>query len=113
MRLEVPLPILGDQRAFDGTVGGLRDGPDGGSVLPVECETRVVNAQDQVRRIMLKLRDGGFDHVLLVVADTRRNREAIRMAVGLLHDAFPVSSRQALTCLGMGRHPGGSAIVFL
>jgi transcriptional regulator with XRE-family HTH domain len=113
LRLEVPLPILGDQRAFDGTVGGLRDGPDGVAVLPVECETRVVNEQDQVRRIMLKLRDSGFEHVLLVVADTRRNREAIRMAADLFRDAFPVSSRQALACLSRGRHPGGSAIVVL
>jgi transcriptional regulator with XRE-family HTH domain len=109
MRTEVPLPIPGDLRALDGVLDRLT----GDKRLPVEAETRLHDAQAQTRRQMLKIRDAGFDHLLVVVSDTRRNREAVRAAETVLREMFPLSARQALAALGAGRHPGGSAIVLL
>jgi hypothetical protein len=48
-----------------------------------------------------------------MVADTRRNREAIRAAGSAIHDVFPVPARRALAALAAGEHPGGSALVML
>jgi len=107
---EVPLPIEGDQRAWDAVIARL-EGRD--SRLPVEVETRIYDAQAQFRRINLKCRDGGFEHVLVVIADTHRNREAVRALGDTVSELFPVPARAALAALGAGRHPGGSALVFL
>ena len=51
--------------------------------------------------------------VLLVVSDTRHNRDTIRAADPAIRGSFPVPARRALTALTAGVHPGGSAIVFL
>ena len=53
-RLEVPLPIPGDQRAWDALTGlwGLRVG--------IEAETGPTDLQALERRIMLKARDGAW-----------------------------------------------------
>jgi transcriptional regulator with XRE-family HTH domain len=110
LRMEVPLPIDGDPRALDAVLDRLI-GLD--RRLPVEVETRISDLQAQYRRLMLKVRDAGFEHLLLVVADTRRNREAVRAAPDLLRVLFPVSGRNALAALREGRHPGGSALVLL
>jgi len=107
---EVPLAIAGDQRAWDGVLSGFSDG---GAALRVEAETRIHDAQAQMRRITLKLRDDGADHVLLVVADTPRNRAAVRVMGPVVAESFPVPARVALAALSAGRHPGGSALVFL
>ncbi len=109
-RTEVPLPIVGDQRAWDGVIGRLMGLMDR---MPVEAETRWLDAQSQTRRLMLKLRDSGFEHVLLVLADTKRNRDAFAMAGSILMAEFPISARKALAALGAGEHPGGSACVLL
>jgi hypothetical protein len=104
------LPIRGDQRAWDGMIGRLTGLADS---IPVEAETRWLDAQAQTRRVMLKLRDSGFDHVLLVLADTRRNREALALAGPILLAEFPIPARQALAALRGGEHPGGSSCVLL
>jgi transcriptional regulator with XRE-family HTH domain len=109
-RTEVPIPIEDDQRAWDGVIDGLADGPS--TTLPAEAETRLHDFQAQVRRIQLKMRDGQVDHVLLVVAATRANRRAVREAGSLLRDLFPIPARSTLAALREGRHPGGSALVF-
>jgi len=111
-RGEVPLPIQGDQRAWDGWISQFvgRTTSDG---LPVDAETRLHDVQALLRRLTLKLRDSGADHVLLVVSDTRSNREAVAAADKLLAGLFPVSPRRALALLAAGQHPGGSALVFL
>lgn len=109
-RLEVPLPIAGDQRAWDVVLDQLQGIS---SILPVEAESRLIDGQAQIRRIKLKLRDSGLDHVLVVVADTKRNREALAGAAANLLDDFPVAQRQAMAALASGRHPGGSALVVL
>lgn len=109
-RTEVPLPITGDQRAWDAVIGQLTGLA---SQMPVEAETRWHDAQGQTRRIMLKLRDSGFEHVLLVIADTKRNREALAVGASMLVGAFPIQARKALASLAAGEHPGGSAIALL
>jgi hypothetical protein len=111
LRTEVPLPIEGDQRAWDGMIKGFRAPQP--LTLPAEAETRIHDFQSQTRRIMLKCRDAGFDHVLLVVAGTRSNRQAIAGAQAAVAELFPIAGRSALAALAAGEHPGGSALVFL
>jgi hypothetical protein len=105
----VPLPIEGDLRALDGVVDRFVDG----GRLAVEFETRFADAQAVLRRLMLKIRDAGFDDLLLVVADTRRNRSSVRLAHEALNTTLPVSTRTILGALGSGRHPGGSGLILL
>jgi transcriptional regulator with XRE-family HTH domain len=107
-RHEVPLPIAGDQRAWDVVIGGL-SGPD----LPVDAETRLHDPQAQLRRVTLKLRDSGFDRMLWLIADTRYNRAALRAVGHLLVGDFPLSARAALRALAAGHTPDASAIVLL
>jgi transcriptional regulator with XRE-family HTH domain len=108
--LEVPLRIEGDQRAWDGVVRGLVGVRP---TIPAEAETRLYDLQAQVRRIQLKCRDADEPHVLLLVAATHTNRRIVREAGTLLADLFPVSGREAMAALRAGRHPGGSALIFV
>jgi transcriptional regulator with XRE-family HTH domain len=110
MRTEVPLRIEGDLRAWDAVISGFEPVAD---PLHAEGETRLHDAQAQQRRIALKARDPGVDTVLLVVADTPRNRTAVRLAGSMISDEYPISPRFALASLAAGRHPGGSALVFV
>ena len=107
-RTEVPLPIAGDKRAWDAVIDRLR-GQSG--LLPVEAESRIVDGQAQARRITLKLRDSGLESVLVIVSDTRANRQALAAVRSSLLADFPVPARRALNALAAGDHPGGSAIV--
>ena len=109
-RTEVPLPIPGDQRAWDGFIDRLTGVA---SNLPVEADTRLIDGQGQLRRVLLKLRDSGLEYVLLILADTRTNREALAATASTFAVDFPVSPRRALTALGAGEHPGGSALLLL
>jgi hypothetical protein len=105
--VEVPLPISGDQRAWD----ALLSTPDWR--YGAEAETRPTDAQAVVRRIALKARDGGVDGVLLVLRDTRTVRLLVREAEGELAAFFRVPARTALARLKEGRDPGRNAIVFV
>jgi transcriptional regulator with XRE-family HTH domain len=106
-RTEVPLPIPGDLRAWDATIAGL------GFVIGVEAETRIRDAQAVARRTNLKQRDGELDHVILLFADTRANRLALRLGAADLSEAFRVSQRDCLRALREGRDPGGNSIIVL
>lgn len=81
--------------------------------MPVEGETRIIDAQGQIRRITLKMRDSGIDHVLLVVADTPAHRQAVVSAQVIIAESFPISARKAVAALAAARHPGGSALLFI
>lgn len=105
-RTEVPLPIEGDRRAWDALIRG------DGWVVAVEAETVLDDLQALERRVALKQRDGHMDRVLLVVADTRRNRHALAATPNAL-PAFSRDARRALRALAAGQHPGQSAIVVL
>lgn len=104
---EVPLPITGDQRAWDATASGMK------WCFGVEAETLPRDAQALVRRLQLKQRDGRLDGVLLVVRDSRRTREFLREAADELAGAFPVPGRRASELLGAGLEPGGSAVILV
>jgi transcriptional regulator with XRE-family HTH domain len=106
-RTEVPLPTVGDLRAWDATIAGL------GFVIGVEAETRTRDLQAVARRVNLKQKDGELDHVVLLVSDTRANRLALRLGAAELREAFPVSQRDCLRALRDGRDPGGSSIIVL
>ena len=103
---EVPLPIEGDLRAWDAVIRG-RDWR-----RPVEAETVLDDIQALERRLGLKRRDGGEDHLILLVADTIRNRRALAAAPGAFAD-LPLKTREILAALSKGEDPGGSGIVVL
>ena len=105
-RAEVPVAAHGDQRAWDGQLTGF------GLAIATEMETRLHDIQALQRRINLKRRDG-VDRVLLVVADTRANRDAIAAAADVLSAAYPMSARVALAALAAGKDPGGDALIVL
>ena len=103
---EVPLPIPGDLRAWDGLIRG----PSWR--IAVNAETVLDDIQALERRLALKRRDGDVDHLILLVADTARNRRAIASAPASFAD-LPLRTRQILAALRDGRDPGGSGIVIL
>jgi hypothetical protein len=103
---EVPRPIPGDLRAWDAVIRAA------GWWLPVEAETVLDDLQATERRLTLKMRDGGADHMILLVADTARNRRALAAAPGAFTD-LPLRTREVLRALVRGTHPGGSGIVIL
>ena len=104
---EVPLPNAGDQRAWDALIKSAM------ARVGVEAETRGRDSQALQRKLALKRRDGGVDHLLLLMADTRHNRSFIRTAgEGFMRD-FPIPGRVALARLEAGQDPGGSAIILL
>ena len=81
------MPIDGDLRAWDAALFGssLRIG--------VDAETRLRDVQAVDRRVMLKLRDSGFDRAVLLVAATRSNRLAVAAARRCSPRELPVSTR--------------------
>ncbi len=103
---EVVLPIDGDLRAWDAIIRGEA------WRLAVEAETVLDDIQAVERSLALKQRDGGIDHAILLVADTRRNRMALAAAPGAFA-ALPLRTRGVLRALGAGRDPGSSGIVIL
>ncbi|MGZ8437925.1 MAG: helix-turn-helix domain-containing protein [Candidatus Limnocylindrales bacterium] len=103
---EVPVAGPGDLRAWDAVIRGHA------WRLPVEAETAIDDAQAIERKLGLKLRDGGAHHLVLLVADTRRNRRALAAAPAAFV-SLPLRTRQVLRDLAAGRDPGTSGIVML
>ncbi|MET0772652.1 MAG: helix-turn-helix transcriptional regulator [Candidatus Limnocylindrales bacterium] len=106
---EVPLPIIGDRRAWDAV--GVHTAT--GLVIHVEAETRLADVQALLRRVALKRRDGRARRLVLVVADTRNNREVIRVATRVIVGAFPADARRALAMLDRGADPGADVMLML
>lgn len=104
---DVPFPIAGDLRAWDAVrrVGNAR--------VAFEAEVRLVDIQALIRRVLLKKRDGGVDRLVMVVADTRSNRAAVREAEDILRSVFPVPARIAMDALARGIDPGGDALILI
>ena len=107
MGTEVPLPIPGDRRAWDGFLR------IDSVAIGIEAEARIRDAQAVDRRCALKRRDGGVDIVILVVADTRANRRMLALHREALRANFPLDTRQILDALRAGRAPTASGIVVL
>jgi transcriptional regulator with XRE-family HTH domain len=104
---EVPLPVPGDRRAWDAQIRG-----EGWSIV-VEGEMQLTDLHAIERRIALKARDADVDHVLLLVADTRRNRHALKAGRESLRGRFPLDGRELLRAIEAGRDPGAGGIVIL
>ena len=101
------MPIEGDLRAWAAALlqTGVRIG--------VDAETRLRDVQAVDRRIMLKLRDSGFDRAILLVAATRSNRLAVSDAAPIVLPNYPVPARSALRALAAGEDPGGNCLIML
>jgi transcriptional regulator with XRE-family HTH domain len=106
-RTEVPLEIERDLRAWDAVVGGR------GWILPIDAETRLRDVQALARREALKRRDDGGEIMILLVADTRHNRQVVRLAKPDLVGDFPTPGTVVLAALSRAERPTGSGIVFL
>jgi transcriptional regulator with XRE-family HTH domain len=104
---EVPIPIPGDLRAVDAcaTMPDCR--------VAVELWTRLADWQAQSRAALLKRRDLGADRLVVVLRDTRANREALRQAGTDALASFPVLPRAVLRALAERRDPAGNGVVFL
>jgi transcriptional regulator with XRE-family HTH domain len=103
---ESPIPIRGDQRAWD-----LRlDGPVS---IGVEGETRPTDLQAVERAIHLKQRDSAVTRTILLISDTERNRALLRVVLPVLRGSFPLSTREMLQALREGRDPGANGLVVL
>lgn len=103
---EVTIRIGGDRRAWDAVIRGVR------WRVGVEAETVLDDLQAVERRLNLKQRDGEVDHVILLVADTRRNRRALAAGTGAFA-ALSADPRIVLAALAAGREPPGSAVLVL
>jgi transcriptional regulator with XRE-family HTH domain len=108
VRAEVPIGDPRDLRAWDLTVIEVA-----GAECGIELETRIFDAQDQLRRLHRKIADGGLDRTLLVVADTSANRSAIQVASGLLSTTFAIDDPAAYSALAEGRIPPRDALILV
>src|SRR5262245_51468442 len=88
-RIEVPLPIPGDQRAWDAMTRLWE------MDVAIEAEMKVTDQQALERRLWRKARDGRIERVILAVADTRTNRALVRDLADTLRASFPIQGRQA------------------
>jgi transcriptional regulator with XRE-family HTH domain len=107
---EAPLPLLGDRRAWDLL---LRLVSPMQQLIGVEAETRVRDLQRIVRHVHQRVRDGGADVVLLLLAATRTNRavvEEIRLALG---PAFATPPRDLLAALRSDHPLPGSGVILV
>jgi transcriptional regulator with XRE-family HTH domain len=106
-RPEVPIGGTGDQRAWDGVLVG------NGRVVAIEAETRLHDVQALLRRMAAKRRDGAADRLVLVVADTRTNRDVVRIARGEFLAVFPADARSTWSALGDGLPPTDDGMVLV
>jgi transcriptional regulator with XRE-family HTH domain len=107
MRAEVPLGPSGDLRAWDAELCA------GSDTCKLEAETALQDLQATDRRLALKMRDGGVDRLVLLVADTRRNRRVLREFRGLIMARYPLDTRSVMRSLRRGHLPGQSGVVVL
>jgi transcriptional regulator with XRE-family HTH domain len=106
LRVEVPVPIAGDKRSGDAVVTF-----QGGEAL-IEAETQIGDIQAIERKAAAKQRDLGATRLVLLVADTRHNREVIGLHPEL-RERFPITQRSCLAALAAGRDLGGDALIVL
>jgi transcriptional regulator with XRE-family HTH domain len=104
-RIEAPLPISGDLRAFDLVLRADR------LRVAHEFVSRLRDVQGQIRPLLRKQRDAGVGALVLVLRDTGENRRAVRQAGSQLTDVFPLPARTVLAAIRDRREPGGNGIV--
>lgn len=104
---EVPMPKPGDLRAADqlSTIPGCR--------VMVEAYRRFSDYQAQTRSARLKQQEIGAERLVILLEDTRTNRDALSAGGSEVRRSFPVPPRAMLAALGAGRDPGGDGIILL
>ena len=85
VRMEVPLTLPGDRRAFDLWLAADR------ITIAIEVFTKVRDVQAQIRAAHLKWRDSDATRLIVVVAESHANRTALRAAADLVASDFPIS----------------------
>jgi transcriptional regulator with XRE-family HTH domain len=106
-RTEVPVSAdPTDRRAIDAVLSRA------GQRVGVEAITRLVDAQGQVRPILLKQEASGIGRFVLVLADSRLNRASFAQGSATIGPAFPCSPRAALNALRSGDPPPTNSVVF-
>lgn len=107
-RFEVPLPGTGDRRAWDCQLSL------GTQLVAVEAETRPRDIQGLQRRLALKRRDDpNVDHVIVLLGDTRYNRELMREHAEALRADFPGRAHEILASLKGGVPVQESGVLLL
>jgi transcriptional regulator with XRE-family HTH domain len=104
---EVLLPNPGDRRSWDLLLRleAQRVG--------AELETRVRDVQRLVRHTRERERDGGVDHVLLVLSASAHNRRMLPKLLEALGREFATRPRLILRALREGRPVPGSGVILL
>ena len=105
--LEAPVPIPGDLRAADVLLVH-RD-----VRIAVEVITRLADLQAQLRAAQLKSRDIRATRLMIVVAGTHANRNALAATRGAFASAFDLDTRRLMADLAAGRDPGRDGILVL
>jgi hypothetical protein len=104
---EVPLPNVGDRRSWDILLRL------GSVLIGVEAETRIRDIQALVRHVRERERDGGVDHVFVLLADTVHNRQLVAQLREALGPRFAANPRDVLSALRAGRPVAGSAVLLV
>ena len=107
-RYEVPV-LSGDQRAWDARARHRHTHLE----FVVEAETRIHDIQALLRRLALKRDAGGIPRLVLLVAGTHHNRDAIKVGGEPLASEFPATTRTTLMHLAQGIDPGADGLVIL
>ena len=107
LRTEVPLPIPGDPRGLDGMI------PIGPARIGIEAEAKLGDVQAVDRRAQLKRRDARLDRLILLVADTRGNRDVLARHREALRANYPLDTKQVLGALARCEVPAADGIVVL
>ena len=107
-RTEVGLPIQGDRRAWD----AVAIGDDGWTAFEGISRFGVVDAT--LRRVNQKHRDDPrIARVVLVLADTVRNRWALADGAATIRAEYPLDTRTVLGALASGKAPALNGVVIL
>jgi transcriptional regulator with XRE-family HTH domain len=85
----------------------------GALLVGVEIVTRVRDVQALVRHIRLRERDGGTDHVLLVLSDSAHNRAYLEQLVQALGSEFSTPHSAIIAALRAGQPVPGSGVLLL
>ena len=97
----------GDPRAWDIFMRA------GGRTAGVAAETRIRDLQALLRREHLKRADSGVDQLLILVANTKHNRQVLREAGPILAHALPMRTRAMLAALKRGELPPADGLALL
>lgn len=108
---EALLPGQGGLRAWDRLLRLI--GAAERHLVGVDLETRIRDVQELVRRTRLRERDGGVDHIVIVLSDSATNRRLVDQLRDALGSDYGTSPRQIMSALREGRPLPGSAVILV